>query len=386
MALFEETMNDEYINLDYYYGQESEQFSFFRIPKLLVTDQKFCNLSSDTILLYGMLLDRMSLSQKNKWVDDYNRVYIIYTLEDIMHDLNKSHGTVVKAFKSLDQKGLIERIKQGQGKPTLIYVKNFAKCLDKEAEDIVLEDQNSKNDTENPCDFSDFQNLEVKTSKKKKSRLPKTGTQDFQNLEANNTEYSYTNSSDIEKLVVLLRARDDKKKVENLIFYVEEKIGKQLDLKNRQVCQDIISDGFDPELVGIAIEDNLFLEKFNMSSVIKKLRWWKKFNINDAVAANNDILDAKWENTYSFAIRKAKEKNPYMSDEERKEFVDQFMERSEVDQIRRNRDYLIEKIKSGASTIEIAKSAMRMEADDIFIVKYLPKEIQESIRKMENIS
>ena len=72
----------------YYYGNEAEQFSFFKIPKLLVTHQYFKGLSSDAKILYGLLLDRMSLSIKNKWFDEENRAYISFSIEEIAETLN----------------------------------------------------------------------------------------------------------------------------------------------------------------------------------------------------------------------------------------------------------------------------------------------------------
>ena len=72
---------------DYFYGAQAEQFSFYRIPKALFTDTQFKDLSTDAKVLYGILLDRMSLSVKNRWFDDINRVYIIYTLDEIIDDL-----------------------------------------------------------------------------------------------------------------------------------------------------------------------------------------------------------------------------------------------------------------------------------------------------------
>ena len=74
---------------DYYYGVEAEQFTFLRVPKVLFTDKRFKDLSSDAKLLYGLMLDRMSLSMKNKWFDEENRVFIYYTAESIMEDLEK---------------------------------------------------------------------------------------------------------------------------------------------------------------------------------------------------------------------------------------------------------------------------------------------------------
>ena len=117
------------VELSYYYGYESEQFSFYRIPKLIFTDSRFANLSTDAKLLYGILLDRMSLSMKNGWHDEQGRVYIIFTLEDVTETLGYRTEKAIKLFHELDTKkgvGLIERVRQGQGRPALIYVKNFA--------------------------------------------------------------------------------------------------------------------------------------------------------------------------------------------------------------------------------------------------------------------
>ena len=117
------------VELPYYYGYEAEQFSFYRIPKLLFTDSQFAGISTDAKLLYGMLLDRMSLSMKNGWHDDQGRVYIIFTLDDVTETLGYKAEKAIKLFNELDTKkgvGLIERVRQGQGRASLIYVKNFA--------------------------------------------------------------------------------------------------------------------------------------------------------------------------------------------------------------------------------------------------------------------
>lgn len=70
------------LELDYYYGNEAEQYSFYRIPKVLFTDSRFKSVSVEAKVLYGLLLDRMALSVKNGWMDGYGRVYIIYTISD----------------------------------------------------------------------------------------------------------------------------------------------------------------------------------------------------------------------------------------------------------------------------------------------------------------
>ena len=117
------------MNFDYYYGDESNQFAFYRIPRQLITGEAFKKLSTDAKLLYGLLLDRMGLSAKNGWYDDMGRVFIYYTLDEIQEDLNCGHEKAVRLLAELDTGkkgfGLIERVKQGQGRPTKIYVKRF---------------------------------------------------------------------------------------------------------------------------------------------------------------------------------------------------------------------------------------------------------------------
>ena len=111
---------------DYFYGAESEQFSFYRIPKVLFTEERFKSISAEAKVLYGLLLDRMSLSAKNGWQDKENRVYIIFTIEDIMEAMGCADQKAGKLLYELENKcRLIERKRQGLGKPNLIYVKNF---------------------------------------------------------------------------------------------------------------------------------------------------------------------------------------------------------------------------------------------------------------------
>ena len=116
------------VEFDYFHGYESEQFAFYRIPKVLFTDDYFKDLSSDAKVLYGLMLDRMSLSIKNNWIDEEDRVYIIFTLEQVMQYMNCVRDKGMKTLAELDTKkgiGLIERVKQGFGKPDVIYVKSF---------------------------------------------------------------------------------------------------------------------------------------------------------------------------------------------------------------------------------------------------------------------
>lgn len=159
---------------DYYYGGESNQFSFYRIPRQLITGEDFKRVSTDAKLLYGLLLDRMGLSAKNGWYDDRGRVYIYYTLDDIQEDLSCGHDKAVKLLAELDTGkgcGLIERVKQGQGRPTKIYVKRFT------TRNIPREPTQPQEIP--PGGSPDFGKSEVKTSENPKSRLLESGSADF---------------------------------------------------------------------------------------------------------------------------------------------------------------------------------------------------------------
>jgi len=141
-------------DFDYYYGTQADQFTFIRIPRVLITEPYFKKLGMEAKVLYGLMLDRMGLSIKNGWLDNENRVYIFFTLDDVQEYMNCKHEKAVKLLAELDTCkgiGLIERIKQGQGKPTRIYVKNF------------ITKPKSESATSG---ISDFRKTEVQTSEK----------------------------------------------------------------------------------------------------------------------------------------------------------------------------------------------------------------------------
>ena len=129
------------MTFDYYYGAQAEQFNFIRIPKAMIVDPMFEDLSVNAKLLYGVLLDRMNLSMKNRWFDSENRVYIIYQIAEIMEDFNFSKKTAVRYLNELENFGLVEKKRRGLGLPSLLYVKNF----------VVFQDHSEPDDT----DFDD---------------------------------------------------------------------------------------------------------------------------------------------------------------------------------------------------------------------------------------
>ena len=170
------TVMEEGLKFDYYYGVQSEQFSFYRIPRLLIKDQHFKGLSSDAKLLYGLMLDRMALSMKNHWLDNENRAYIIYSISNVMEDINCSKPTCVKIMKELDSFGLIERKRKGLGKPDIIYVKNFAVLEDSQEQDEESSDAADTFEENKPV----MSNENI-TSEGKQDELPEVKDFNFNN-------------------------------------------------------------------------------------------------------------------------------------------------------------------------------------------------------------
>lgn len=162
------------ITYDFYYGKECDQFTFIKIPKLLFTEKILCAISNDAKILYALLLDRMSLSQQNAWFDSANRVYIIFTIEEAKEILSISNDKACKLFSELTKFGLIERKRQGLGKPSLIYVKNF-----------VTGQANNSN-----------KKSEIQNSEKQNSVNPKSRNQEVLNSDCNKTEFNKTKFND----------------------------------------------------------------------------------------------------------------------------------------------------------------------------------------------
>lgn len=192
------------IELDYFYGKEAEQFNFYRLPKILFTDIRYSKVSAEAKILYGLLLDRMCLSLKNGWVDNDNRVYIYFTLEDAMEMLNVGKDKGVKLFAELDCAkgcGLIRRKKQGLGKPAIIYVMNFIsksnpeRCIENaESEECDLQTSEKTNSKVLIC-------TEVQTSENSQSVLPEetesrvleNRSQEVGDSEGNDNKNKYNN-------------------------------------------------------------------------------------------------------------------------------------------------------------------------------------------------
>ena len=190
------------LELNYFYGNEAEQYSFYRIPKTLFTDRRFKGVSMEAKVLYGLMLDRMGLSVRNGWLDSGNRVYIYFTLDDALELLGCGKDKAVRLFKELDKPsgiGLIERVKQGQGKPARIYVKNFTSppAPEKHKEPEPVSKEPLAQTSEKPKSGLPGTS-EVLTSEIPKSALLEVRSQDFGISAANKTDKNNTDLSDTE--------------------------------------------------------------------------------------------------------------------------------------------------------------------------------------------
>lgn len=177
------------MSFEYFYGGQSESFSFYRIPRQLVTGAEFRHLSTDAKLLYGMMLDRMGLSARNGWYDELDRVYIYYTVDEIMEDLCCGHNKAVRLLAELDTVkgvGLIERKKQGQGKPTIIYVRQFVEAAHRGKSELPRLPKTGS---------AEASKEEAKTSQNDTPRLPESGSADRPKREANYTDISQNEKS-----------------------------------------------------------------------------------------------------------------------------------------------------------------------------------------------
>lgn len=194
----------EQIQFEYFRGMEAEQYSFYRVPKVLFTAECFKELSCEAKVLYGLMLDRMSLSIKNRWFDEEDRVYIIFTIEEIMELLGCGRQKAVKNLAELDSEkgiGLIEKKRLGLGRPNVIYVKNFMLKDTPEMEEKYPESAENTKKYENQTSGSvktilqevpesNFRKYENRTSRGMKIILPEVPKSNGNKTDNNNTEYS----------------------------------------------------------------------------------------------------------------------------------------------------------------------------------------------------
>ena len=247
------------VKFNYYYGKEAESFSFFRIPKLLFTDHMFTKLSSDAKVLYGILLDRMNLSMKNNWIDEENKVYIIFTIEEIAEIMCCATQKATKILQELDDKkgiGLVEKKRLGLGKPNILYVKNFIIQETNEQENSVqdkitnqeLWKSQFKNDENHNSGNVNFTKQELCKSQCNKTNINKT---EYSDTEYNNTspispsEENRKEDMEAEEITKILKQNinytflveeqpQEKEKIDLVIDLMSEAIQSKTDIRINQ--------------------------------------------------------------------------------------------------------------------------------------------------------
>ena len=216
------------LELDYFYGRQFEKFSFYRIPKVLFTEERFNELSTDAKLLYGILLDRMSLSAKNNWFDDAGRVYIIFTIEEIQSALGCADRKAGRLLDELEKKcGLIRRKRQGLGKPNLIYVKNFStgsqdeRFLNRQKDDSGGVKKTLQEPSESRCNNTDNNNTEFSDTypflSSEESGLEKERSEDY-------TDYYEYFFEQLEMEILYSRYPYDKEMLDSILELIIETV------------------------------------------------------------------------------------------------------------------------------------------------------------------
>lgn len=188
------------MNFEYYYGTQADQFSFIRIPRILLLDEAFSALSLSAKVLYSVLLDRMGLSMKNKWLDEENKVYIIYQITEIQSDLGFSKKKAMDYLTELEKIGLIEKKKRGFGLPNIIYVKSFmAHQSSQRSNEMGTSQEKDAVHRSIEIGTSEVMNKHLRGAETDTSEVPKNGLQEVPKTVPlyNKTYMNYNNQSNM---------------------------------------------------------------------------------------------------------------------------------------------------------------------------------------------
>ena len=263
--------------LDYFYGKEADQFNFLRIPKLLFKDKRFKGLSSDSKLLYALLLDRMSLSSKNGWFDNENRVYIYFTVNEAMEELNIAREKCTKIFAELDSEkgcGLIIKVRQGLGKPDVIYVMNFLSSVSDNNNEYDCEEvKNAGAECEN------IRSSKIETPEIRKSNFKKFGNQTSAVSENEFQEVRKSKSNDNE-FNKNINNNTDTSDIYPITSYQRRET-----LNNKDVMDEVRKRGEYRQLISENIEYGILVKNYSQSSADDVLE-----TMLDAVCSTKDYL------------------------------------------------------------------------------------------------
>ena len=305
------------------------QYKFYQSPQALFTVDKYRKLSSDAKYAYSILLDRMHLSAKNNWINENNEIYLIFSREKMATLLGISHPTCSKAFKQLNQVGLIEEVRRGLNLPNLIYINE----------------------------------IELETNKIELESIENTGTlkflmsgdkeflhQDIKNFNANNTNINNTNINNKEKEeeeakteasnpilpvdnsvnvdISMVNSDIDKENLElkninydSIEFYrknIDKNIGEYETSKINELCEMHTDD-----LVKKAIEIAILNNAKKLKYIINTLEDWNKKNIKTVHAADLNIKE--WDKTNKEKKEKRKINNYNANNNNNKMYIDEYI-------------------------------------------------------------
>lgn len=222
--------------------EDTYMFNYTQLPDELFSIEQFAVLSLHAKVLYSFMLRRVSVSKDNNWVDDAGDVYIYYRIDEIIQKFNCSNKTATKIMSELEEIGLIEKKRQGQGKPDIIYVNKFSAVVE---EQNVQEDEpelpieqlehlyaesvteNMEESVSNP----EVNKIHFKKCKNYTSKNVKNSSLEVKKVHANYKENNYKESvissssspSDIQQKQVRLNEEDEEKYKKQIKYQEAEK-------------------------------------------------------------------------------------------------------------------------------------------------------------------
>lgn len=242
------------LSFKYYYGKESEQFNFIKIPKLLFTEETFSGISNDAKILYALMLDRMSLSQQNEWFDDENRVFIIFTIEEAAEMMNCGNEKVIKLFKEIDDVngiGLITRKRRGLGKPAIIYVKNFV---------IDTEQNTEQKSTHRNIRIQEDGKSDVLISEKPIYESPDIGSMYIGKSECNNTDINKTdfNNTDNQSYQSSLTPLNEKQSLHHNCKFIQTDMNEEYEeIIKENISYDVMLESYTDDCTMMPIVEEI---------------------------------------------------------------------------------------------------------------------------------
>ena len=240
-----------------YKSNETLEHKYYQIPQELFVNEKYKNkLNSDSKILYAFLLDRLSLSQKNHWIDEDNNVYLIFTREEVQEKLNLSDKTVTKSFKILMEVNLVQEKRQGLGKPNLIYVGKI--------------------------NHSDSENLRFLNRKNYDSGIEESTTLDSENLRGINTNNINTNIINTDSI--------NPKSDEDLLLIKEKCNLNEFTKEEKTILEDVIDNLYYTDNLKVG---NITVNHFKISDKLNLITKDNLVQLLDILKNTPNIQNAK---------------------------------------------------------------------------------------------